>query len=617
MTSLWRFLSPRRSNSGAVAGVTQAAEAVLTVGDAGSRSPREPREFRVPTALRTTPTGLRRLLVIGSCLVEDLVSDPDHPEAPPGDFVLFNNIARLPDAPPRPIADYDVQIVQIPLRTLLADAHFAKLKYHRADDYRLVFDQAVQRLSLALDAAMAWNRQSGITTLVVNYFRPQQDVLGRLLPRNDLRNFTYFIDRLNENLAELVGGYANGHILDFDAISATIGRIHVQDEHLWMLNHNSTLSDFDAAHDRARLHPPLPVGRQSDLRIGAFFDAVHAEIEAMVRTLRQIDAVKLVIVDLDDTLWRGVIAEEAGEAGTNEGWPFGLAEALAVLKARGIVLAIASKNDEATIRAAWNAQLGDRLELADFAVVMIGWNPKVESVAAILRQVNVLPSSTVFIDDNPVERAAVETAFPGIRTLGADLYGIRRTLLWSPETQVPFISDESGRRTEMIRAQVVREESRKTISRADFLEGLDIRVASDVITEAGHGRFPRSLELINKTNQFNTTGRRWAAAEMQAALRDGAVIHAFSVADRFTDYGLVGAVLARGTTIAQLVMSCRVVGLDIERRMLAGVVDGLRRNGATRVTACFSATDRNAPCANVFAEAGFRAEGEEWVLDLD
>ena len=617
MTSLWRFLSPRRSKLPAVAGTKQTAGAVLPVSDAGSNMRREPKEFRVPTALRITSTCLRRILVVGSCLVEDLVSDPIHPEAPRGDFVLFNNIGLLPDTPPQPIADYDVQIVQIPLRTLLADAHFAKLKYHRSDDYRFVFDQAVQRLGLALDAAMKWNRQSGITTLVVNYFRPQQDVLGRLLPRNDLRNFTYFIDRLNEHLAELVGSYANSHILDFDAISATIGRIHLQDEHLWMLNHNSTLSDFDAAHDRARLHPPLPISRQSDLRIDAFFDAVHAEIEAMVRTLRQIDAVKLVIIDLDDTLWRGVIAEETGGAKINEGWPFGLAEALAVLKARGIVLAISSKNDEATIRAAWSSQLGDRLELADFAVVKIDWNPKVESVAAIIHQVNVLPSSTVFIDDNPVERAAIEAAFPGIRTLGADLYGIRRTLLWSAETQVPFISDESGRRTEMIRAQVVREETRKMVSRAEFLDNLDIRVTTNVIGTTAHGRFPRTLELINKTNQFNTTGHRWTAEAMQAALHEGAVIHAFSVADRFTDYGLVGAVLVRGNSIEQLVMSCRVVGLDIERRMLAVIVDGLKRDGATGLSACFCATDRNAPCADIFADAGFRAEGERWVFDLD
>lgn len=617
MSLLRRFWSSQKSDSNADGGARACDGGVPAASIKDPMSLKEPKEFRIPTGLRTTPIGRKRILVIGSCLVEDLIARPYQEEVMLGDFVLFNNIGRLPDYPPQPITTYDVQIVQIPMRTLLADAHFAKLKYHRTEDYQLVFDQAVQRLSLALDAAMRWNRESGIASFVVNYFRPQQDVLGRLMPRNDLRNFSYFVDHLNERLAELVAKYENSYILDFDAISATIGRIHIQDEHLWMLNHNSTLSDFDAAYDQTRLHPPPPVSQQSDLKIDAFFEAVHAEIEAMVRTLRQIDAVKLVIIDLDDTLWRGVIAEETGEAKTNEGWPFGLAEALAVLKARGILLAIASKNDDATIRAIWDSQLGKRLELADFAVVMINWSPKIESVAAILQKINVLPASTVFIDDNPVERAAIEAAFPGIRTLGADLYGIRRTLLWSSETQVSFISNESGRRTEMIRAQVVREEARKTVSRAEFLEKLQIRVTSDIITTTRHSNFPRTLELINKSNQFNTTGYRWTAEGMHAALLEGTVIHAFSVADCFTDYGLVGAVVMRAASIEQLVMSCRVVGLDIEQRMLADIVDGLKRDGATDVSAAFLATDRNAPCGNIFADAGFSVQGDTWVFNLD
>lgn len=583
----------------------------------GPKTLRHPDEFRVPSGLRASPTDLNRILVVGSCLVENLLAaiGPGTPAA--GDFVLFNNIGQLPQDPPQPLAAYDLQIVQIPLRSVLADAQFARLGHHRGADHRLVFEQAEQRLILSLDAAMRWNRETGITTFVVNFFRPQQDVVGRLMPRNDLRNFTYFMDRLNESLADRVAGYANAYILDFDAISATIGRMHVQDEHLWMLNHNSTLSDFDAAYDQARLHPPLPMSRQSELRIDAFFAAVRAEIEAMFRTLRRIDAVKLVIVDLDDTLWRGVIAEEGvGEAATCEGWPFGLAEALGVLKTRGIVLAIASRNDAATIRAAWESQFGDRLRLDDFAVAMIDWNAKVDNVAAILARVNVLPASAVFIDDNPVERAAVAAAFPGIRTLGADLYGIRRTLLWSAETQVPFITDESGRRTEMIRAQVVREASRETLSRAAFLATLEIRIAPVAIADAAHPRFRRAFELIDKTNQFNTTGRRWTPEAMQAAFGDGMTIHAFEVADRFTDYGLVGAAVVTGAEIVQLAMSCRVVGLDVEGRMLAHLLAELRRAGYGRVSARYVATGRNAPCSGIYADAGFRAAGDLWVRDL-
>ncbi|WP_375462534.1 HAD-IIIC family phosphatase [uncultured Methylobacterium sp.] len=579
--------------------------------------PKAADEFRVPRDLRVSATGLNRLLVVGSCLVENLLAEVGRAKQLHGDFVLFNNLGELPASPPQAIAAYDLQIVQIPLRSILPDVQFARLKHHRPEDYELVFRETEERLSLFLDAAMRWNRETGITTFVVNFFRPQQDPLGRLMPRNDLRSFSHFMERLNARLADVVATYANSHVLDFDAIAATIGRMHVQDDHLWMLNHSSTLSDFDSAYDRNRLDPPPAISRQFDLRIAPFFDAVYAEIEAMVRTLRGIDAVKLVIVDLDDTLWRGVIAE-AGEPDpcACEGWPLGLVEALCVLKTRGIVLAIASKNDEAIIRGLWDGLFGERLPLEQFAVVRINWNAKADNVAEILEQVNVLPESAVFIDDNPVERDAVRRAFPGIRTLGADLYGIRRTLLWSAETQGPFISDESGRRTEMIQAQVRREDTRKALSREEFLASLNIRITPCAIGDAQHGRFRRAFELINKTNQFNTTGRRWTVEDMGAAFRDGLTIHAFEVADKFTDYGLVGAAVVMGDAIVQVVMSCRVFGLDIETAMLAHLTDGLRRAGHAQVSALFVATDRNKPCADLYAKAGFDPVGDRWVRAL-
>jgi len=130
----------------------------------------------------------------------------------------------------------------------------------------------------------------------------------------------------------------------------------------------------------------------------------------MLRTLRQIDQVKLVIVDLDDTLWRGVIAEEGIDRPmVTEGWPAGLVEALVTLKKRGVLLAIASKNDEDRIRSFWPHLYGGRLELADFASVKINWQSKAENIAQILKETNLLPRNVVFLDDNPVERARLLT----------------------------------------------------------------------------------------------------------------------------------------------------------------------------------------------------------------
>ena len=179
----------------------------------------------------------------------------------------------------------------------------------------------------------------------------------------------------------------------------------------------------------------------------------------MLRTIRQTDMVKLVLVDLDDTLWRGVAAEAAEVSSTaSEGWPLGFAEALMFLKSRGVLLGIVSKNDEDRVREIWRRIYGTRIRLEDFAAVKINWRPKAENIEEILAEVNLLPNSVVFIDDNPVERAAVKAAFPEIRVLGPNPYLWRRILLWSPETQVATITSESAARTEMVQKQVQREE---------------------------------------------------------------------------------------------------------------------------------------------------------------
>src|SRR5262249_43269016 len=164
----------------------------------------------------------------------------------------------------------------------------------------------------------------------------------------------------------------------------------------------------------------------------------------MYRTASQIDAVKLVVMDLDDTMWKGVSGEQV-DVGPQmiEGWPMGVIEALQYLKRRGVLLGIISKNDEHRVRAVWDKILDQWLRLDDFVSVKINWQPKPENMLQVLRGVNLLPRNTLFIDDNPVERAAMKHAFPDIRVLGRFPFYLRRILLWAPEIQVPTITDES------------------------------------------------------------------------------------------------------------------------------------------------------------------------------
>jgi FkbH-like protein len=578
--------------------------------------------FRVPADLSVTPTDLRRILVVGSCLSEWLtVKVPEWAPNCQTDFLLFNHFAELPVSPPRPIQEYDFQLVQLPLRFIMEETIYFRLPWSDTGAWENFFSRSCEVLRNNLSSALRYADDHGLLTFVANFLTPQQNPMGRMLPRNDLRNLVYFVDRLNRELSEFVEQSLEVYVLDVDQIAADCGRRYIQDDLLAHTSHGALLDSNAHELDSARIEPPGPLGDLYSVQTETFMREMWAETVALYRTARQIDQVKLVVVDLDDTLWRGVIAEadEITEEAT-EGWPLGLAEALSFLRKRGILLAIVSKNDENRIEAIWPPNLRKCLSLADFAIRRINWRPKVENLEAILAELNLLPRSVVYVDDSPVERAAVKAAFPEIRVLGSSLYSIRRVLLWSAETQVPTITEESDRRTEMIQAQSQREALRSQVTREDFLAQLNVGVEVAEIKDTANRRTARALELINKSNQFNTTGERRTIKSLRRLFDAGGYLITFVVEDRYTSYGIVGVVVLEpspnGVRVAQFVMSCRVFGLDVEIAVLAEVVRRSKAAGHNRMTATFVPTDANGPARTLFPMAGF-IEGRPGAWELD
>jgi FkbH-like protein len=555
---------------------------------------------------------LSRVMVVGSCLVEGYPAELTKYWNCPCDYFLINNEPRLPALPHRP-EEYDFQVVQIPLSSILPSAAYFRLEYADIAAYQRLLRDTEERLTRYLAAAMRWNTEHGLLTFVFNFLLPQQNAMGRLLPRYDLRNPLHFVEKLNEHLSGEIAGYRNAYLFDQDQVKATFGRRYFQDDAVCRTNHNAALWSTDYDYDRSRLEPPLWIFDVYQLRTIDFIRFDLIEILSMYRTIRQIDQVKLVVVDIDDTLWRGVMAEGGDvSAMPVEGWPIGVVEALGYLKRRGILLAIVSKNDEAQVKAIWKDYFGGLIDLDDFAVRKINWRPKADNLEEILGQVKLLPGSVVFIDDNPAERAAIVAAFPGVRAFGSNPLVWRRILLWAAETQVAAVTEESARRTEMVQAQVAREQQRQQVSRADFLSSLEIAMTLNEITRDDHPWFPRVLELINKTNQFNTTGRRWTRQEFGAAFARGLRVLAFEVTDRYTPYGIVGVILVDGTRISQFVMSCRVVGLDVELAAIAEVMRVLGGDGLDAVSADLIETDKNLLCRDLYERCGFAQEGDVW-----
>jgi len=574
------------------------------------RSAHNDASYGTPRDLEVSTTPIERVLLIGSCLAEAWL-----PYIPvPVDFVATNHLHALPDLPPKPLDAYDFQIVQIPLRSVVQDDLWWHLPWNDRGGWEAAFETALTRLRFMLSLRCSWHNRSQLLMLVTNFPVPQRNPLGRLLPRFDLRNPVYFIERLNEALAREVESYPNAYILDANEVATLFGKKFIQDDSVNMTNHGALLSSSPFAEaDFDRFEPIGPVSDYYDARADLFAQALWLEVVAIYRTVKRLDNVKLIIVDLDDTLWRGVAADNSVGFETAEGWPFGIVEALLYLKQRGVLLAIVSKNDEARIGSLWDEIFLGRLRLDDFAIRRINWQSKSENVAEILSILGLLPESTVFIDDNPRERAEVRSAFPAIRVLGANPYYIRRILLWAPETQVQEVTAESVERTSMVQAQVRREVQRTAMNPVEFLKSLAICLRLTIISGIAHASFRRAFELINKTNQFNTTGQRWSHEEMRAAFARGVRLFSFEAEDVYTKYGLICVVIVDGDMLTQVVMSCRVLGLGVECTAIAEVVRQMGRAGITEVYALLEPTQTNSPTHDLYARCGFASDGTTWT----
>jgi len=356
------------------------------------------------------------------------------------------------------------------------------------------------------------------------------------------------------------------------------------------------------------------MGGDPYLREGAL---ARTHIDAL-RTVLGIGRKKCVIVDLDGTLWPGVLAETGSPfAWTPEisgvfsyvGLYFGLHEALLCLKKRGLVLACVSKNDEATVRELWkypdNYPRNRLLGPDDFVTWRVNWRDKVDNIRAIAEELGFALDTFLFIDDHPVERDRVRQRLPEVEVWGEDPFSLRRMLLNDPRLQVPVITEESAVRTALVKAQLERRqfhaESRAgSKDEGQYLASLQIQCRIERLRD--DSRLSRFAELFERTTQFNTTGRKFALSELTALLSNPAA-HMFSldVSDRFGDHGLTGGAVIVNADILALAISCRVLGMKIEHQFLRHIICEVQETLSGRIVE----TPRNIPVRNIYRDHGF------------
>jgi FkbH-like protein len=302
------------------------------------------------------------------------------------------------------------------------------------------------------------------------------------------------------------------------------------------------------------------------------------------------------------------------------------------LKERGIILAVCSKNDAKIAEAAFRDHPEMALRRSDFAAFLANWDDKAENLKAIAARLNIGVDSLVFVDDNPVERARVRQSLPMVAApeLPDDAAHYVRCLAEAGYFEAVAFTSEDRDRAQQYAANAERETLLGSAESMDeFLRGLNMSVVFGPFTSVDHSRV---VQLINKTNQFNTTTRRYASEEVAriTSLPEALTLQ-FRLIDRVGDNGLVSTMILRPTPddvdvleIENWVMSCRVFGRGLEYEVMNIAVDAAREHGARALVGNYIPTAKNDVIKTLYPNLGFTEVNQSgpangatrWFLDL-
>jgi FkbH-like protein len=338
---------------------------------------------------------------------------------------------------------------------------------------------------------------------------------------------------------------------------------------------------------------------------------------------------KLLVLDLDDTLWGGIVGD-VGRDGLQLGTLDGAGEAyvdfqraIKDLKRRGIVLGIVSKNEESVAIDAIRNHPHMILREDDFVGWRINWFDKAQNILDLTKQLNLGLQSVVFIDDNPAERARVREALPEVYVPDwpKEAYLYTSALRSLRCFDAPALSREDLERTRMYDEESRREALRQQVGSIDeWLKTLDIQVTLAPISKATSAR---AAQLLNKTNQLNLTTRRLTETELLAwAERADHQFWVVNVADRLGEAGLTGLLGLEfhgdKATVVDFVLSCRVMGRKVEETMVHVAVAAAAARSARTVQARYIPTAKNKPCLSFWKASGFHNEADSvFTWDVD
>jgi FkbH-like protein len=467
------------------------------------------------------------------------------------------------------------------------------------------FDQVAEAATTEFAAQLAMVAKHLPALCVVNNLvAPADGVFGNLEGSN-AESLSALISKFNWDLA---GSLPEGSVVfDIAHLAAKFGLDRWEDARLW---HHSK--------------HPFALDAQGPVAFAG------ARLLAAARGRAR----KCLVVDLDNTLWGGVIGDDGiegiriGPDGGAVGEAFAsFQEWLKALVDRGIALAVCSKNDEELAREPFLHKDGMILKLDDFVSFKVNWGNKADNIRAIAAELNLGLDAFVFVDDNPAERALVRAELPlvAVPEMPPDPSEYVRTLAAGMWFETLAVTAEDRSRVRSYRENMARTQAQSSATDlASYLSGLRMTAKWG---DVDAGSLPRATQLVNKTNQFHLTNTRYSEAQMRALTESPqSWVGQFSLSDRFGDYGIIAVVVLRwdggDAAIDTWVMSCRVFSRQMEDFIFGTIWNIAKQHRCLRLRGLYVPTRKNTVVAGLYGRFGGTqvtpAEGDEstWSFDL-
>lgn len=466
-------------------------------------------------------------------------------------------------------------------------SNLSQVKNYIINEYRNIIEKAKNDLKCNI--------------IIHNFMLPYNNYTS-LYDFQDTDGQINFLRKLNYELVKLVNQYKGVYLVDVDNTSSLIGKLNIQDKKMWYLSKNPYKYEF--------------------------YVLLANEYTKYIKAIYGLKK-KCIVLDLDNTLWGGIIGEDGldgiilGESYPGKCYK-DFQQQLLKLKNRGVILAICSKNNPEDVDEVFEKHPDMILNMADFACIKANWNDKCTNIKTISEELNIGTDSLVFIDDNPIECELIKQQIPEITVINLSKNPIEYPDLINSLNYFETINltEEDFHKTDIYKAQINRNILKNSYNNLDdYYKSLEMRVE---IKEANSFAISRVAQLTQKTNQFNLTTKRYSENDIKEMLQDNYYkIYYIRVIDKFGDNGITGCCILKKIDdyklfIDTFLLSCRVMGRNIENAFMSFIYNKAKEGNIKRLIGEYIPTKKNKPVKDFYINTGFiKNENNYYLFDID